>query len=384
MSFQTRKCPRCGYDNLGQALFCFRCGREMDVPEVVQGVVGVGKLIDGALRFIKERGFDTLEPGQVERLREARTKVRPNNLNGEPLTCLHCGTLNDPHAEVCIKCKAPLVVPDDDFNLVARVSARTSIGQVRKNNEDNVSIWASEGVVLALIADGMGGAAAGEEASRLAVEAVQADFLGAVTDAQHLQVLSEAELEKRLSKAVQDANRAVIERAETDPTLKGMGTTSTLAVIRGNRAVIAHVGDSRAYLIDGRDHAIMQVTNDHSFVQALVASGHITPEQAEDHPMRNVLYRVLGQSLDLEVDVYICSVKAADRLVLCSDGLTKHLHSEDIARIVTATNNPDEATLDLIELANDRGGEDNISVVVVMMEEALSDIDDPDRTIIRI
>src|SRR5690242_15831933 len=94
---------------------------------------------------------------------------------GEKLTCLKCGSLNEPRAEVCVTCGTTLIIPDPDFNLIARVSARTSVGQVRKNNEDNLHLWASEGVILALVADGMGGAAAGEEASRLAVEAVQQD-----------------------------------------------------------------------------------------------------------------------------------------------------------------------------------------------------------------
>ncbi len=366
---QMRKCPRCGHENVPRAVFCFQCGRNLDDPPLVRGLHGTGKLVEDALKFIKERGH-TLEPSLVERLREARAKLPPEDLNGQPMTCLRCGTLNTPKAQFCSGCGAPLVVPDTDFNLVAISGARTSVGQVRDNNEDNVNLWALDGVLLALVADGMGGAAAGEEASRLAVEAIQADFLGETRGSEELLILSEQELSTRLVEAIRDANRAVVERAQTDPNWKGMGTTSTLVMIRGNRAIIAHVGDSRAYLIDGQEGWINQVTDDHSFVQALVASGHITPDQARNHPMGNILYRALGQSLDLEVDVYTRYLKAGDRIVMCSDGLTRHLQPSDISEIVMRTNQPDEATLDLIELANSRGGEDNVSVIVIMMETA--------------
>ena len=364
---QTRKCPRCGHDNVARALFCFQCGRNLDEAPMVRGLHGTGKLVDDALRFIKDRGH-TLEPSLVERLKEARAKLPPEDLNGEPLTCLRCGTLNSPTARFCTGCGAQLVVPDADFNLLALSSARSDVGQVRTNNEDKVNLWAIEGIVLALVADGMGGAAAGEEASRLTVEAIQADFLGEPRGSQDLQVLSESDLRSRLTDSVLDANKAVIDRSDHEPSLKGMGTTSTLALIRGNRALIAHVGDSRAYLIDGQEGWINQVTDDHSFVQALVASGHITPEQAKIHPMGSVLYRALGQSLDLEVDVYTRYLKAGDRLVLCSDGLTRHLSPTEIAEIVRKNEKPEQSTQDLIALANSRGGEDNISVIVIMMQ----------------
>jgi len=366
---QMRKCPRCDHDNVPHAVFCFQCGRNLDDPPIVNGLHGTGKLVEDALKFIKERGH-TLEPSLVERLREARAKLPPEDLNGEPLTCLRCGTLNNANAQFCVNCGAPLVIPDPDFNLLPVSSARTNVGQVRDHNEDNVGLWALEGILLALVADGMGGAAAGEVASRLTVEAIQADFLGEPRGSQDLQILSESELSARMTEAVREANKAIVVQAEGNPSLKGMGTTSTLALIRGNRAIVAHVGDSRAYLIDGQEGWINQVTDDHSFVQALVASGHITPEQARQHPMGNVLYRALGQTFDLDVDIYTRYLKAGDRLVICSDGLTKHLLPADIAEIVLKKEQPDQATLDLIELANKRGGEDNISVIVILMKNA--------------
>src|SRR5258708_17553717 len=382
---QWRKCPRCGHDNVSQALFCYLCGRDLEDPGIVHGVHGTGKLVEDALQFIKDRGH-TLEPSLVERLKEARAKLPPEELNGEPLTCLRCGTLNSPDARSCTGCGAPLVVPDTDFNLLAVGSARTNVGQVRENNEDKVSLWGLDGVILAIVADGMGGAAAAEVDSRLTVDAVQADLLGASRGSDNLPALSETDLSSRLVDAIHDANKAVVQRAQDEPTLKGMGTTSTLALIRGNRAMIAHVGDSRAYIVDGKEGWINQVTDDHSFVQALVASGHITPEQAKQHPMGNVLYRALGQSLELEVDIYTRYLKAGDRLVICSDGLTRHLQPADIAKIVLENEDPQEATQGLIELANSRGGEDNVSAVVIMMQavegEPSAPTPNPDETLL--
>ncbi len=290
-------------------------------------------------------------------------------LSGEPLICLHCGASNTSDATNCQKCRTPLIVPDEDFNLLARPSARTSVGQVRHNNEDSLHLWGSNGILVALIADGMGGAAAGEIASGIVVETVNATFAGR----DNLHLLSERDLSANLAQAVRDANRAVIERTQRDPSLKGMGTTTTLALIRANRALFAHVGDSRAYHIDSKARQITQVTHDHSFVQALVASGHITQEQAQHHPMGNVLYRALGQSPDLEVDSYSQYLFAGDRLVICSDGLTRHVTPDDILQITLNEANPNIASKKLIELANKRGGEDNVSAIVIKIAEASTD-----------
>jgi len=367
----NRKCPRCGHENVGRALFCFHCGRDLSAAGIVEGTRGTGKLVSEALRFMQEHGTA---------MKDVHTKAPPAGVEGQPLICLHCGALNRPDATRCSNCSHNLIIPDEDFNLVFRSSARTSVGEVRNNNEDNLSLWATDGILLALVADGMGGAAAGEEASRLAVEAVQADFLSETRGSDQLHVLSEMELGKRLVEAIKDANRAVIEKAQSDFSYKGMGTTSTLAMVRANRAIVAHVGDSRCYHVDPAGK-VTQVTVDHSFVQALVASGHITEDQARSHPMGNVLYRALGQSTDLDVDVYTRFLHAGDRLVLCSDGLTRHLLPEDIGKIVSSEPNPHDATLRLIELANQRGGEDNISVIVIKLVQANLDDTVPLRPI---
>lgn len=329
----------------------------------MEGTRGTGKLVADAMRFMNEKGAG---------LKDMRIKAVPSGLEGQPLTCLFCGTLNRPDSSRCIECARPLIIADEDFNIITRSSARTSIGEVRSNNEDSLSLWGVDGILIGLVADGMGGAAAGEEASRLAVEAVQADFMGEPRGSTQLHILSEIELGKRMVEAVKDANRAVMDKAQAEPTLRGMGTTSTLVMVRGNRAIVAHVGDSRCYHVDNAGR-ITQVTVDHSFVQALVASGHITEDQARTHPMGNVLYRALGQSHDMDVDMYTRFLRAGDRLVVCSDGLTRHLLSDEIARVIIDEPNPHSATLRLIELANKRGGEDNISVIVIKVVEATTD-----------
>lgn len=287
------------------------------------------------------------------------------NLN-EPIHCLHCGAQNAPELRACHACNTPLLNADPESGLLAQVGAATSIGRVRKNNEDSVQVWATEGVILALVADGMGGAAAGEEASRLVVEHVQGVFVGTPADSDKLHVLSETDLEDRLMNALQEANRAVVERSQSDINYRGMGTTSTLALIRGNRLFVAHVGDSRAYIVDRNSQEARQVTSDHTYVQALIASGYLEPDQANNHPMGNVLYRALGQGLDLDVDLYPPeTLKAGDHLLLCSDGLTKHMTPAESAAIIVAAESPLDAAQRLISTANERGGEDNISVVVV-------------------
>lgn len=249
-----------------------------------------------------------------------------------------------------------------------RGSARTNTGKVRDNNEDNVHFWTSKDyIALAVVADGMGGAVAGEEASRIAIESIQEGLTHKEPDTFY-ETLSAEHLTDNLKHVIREANLNIVDLASAQPELKGMGTTVTLAFIRDSQVVIGHVGDSRAYLVDGADGHIEQITSDHSFVQALVAAGHITEEEAEDHPMKNVLYRALGQARDVEVDVYYHQLHPGDRLVLCSDGLTLHVKPHEIAEMALAEDEPSESSQNLIDLANERGGRDNVSVIVVKAE----------------
>lgn len=266
-----------------------------------------------------------------------------------------------------------------------RSSACTHTGRVRENNEDSIHIWAqNDHIVVATVADGMGGAVAGEEASRIVVEAIN-DGLVSIDEnyPNAYEDLEDDDVISRLKSAIRSGNSNIINYAIKHPELKGMGTTVTMAFMRGTQAIIGHVGDSRAYLVDGADGHVMQITADHSFVQALVAAGHITEEQAEDHPMRNVLYRALGQTHDIEVDIYYERMRPYDRLVLCSDGLTLHVKPHEIGQITVDYDDPEKATQQLVDLANHRGGKDNVSVIVIkaeMVDEADLTEDDRNRT----
>lgn len=367
---ETQVCPNCGHENLARAIFCFQCGAKLDEPPVVRGIHRHQEHLEDAMRYLHGRE-EALAPDLVHKLYEVRGKLPPP-IDGEPLTCLSCGTLNRPQARFCVGCGASLTLPDDSEAavLVPRAAARSDVGRIRENNEDRVGLWARRGVLLALVADGMGGAAAGEEASRLAMEAIQADFLGAARGSELLNELSDEEIAEKLRIAVRRANRAVIHRTSEHPEYQGMGTTITLACVRDSRATLVHVGDSRAYLVKGREGWINQITDDHSFVEALLAAGHITREQAAIHPMRNVLYRALGQFDDTDADVYTRRLEEGDRLILCTDGLTRNVSAEEIAEIARRSDEPDTIAQELLDLANTRGGQDNISVIVMVMERA--------------
>ncbi|MEO8398142.1 MAG: Stp1/IreP family PP2C-type Ser/Thr phosphatase [Chloroflexota bacterium] len=261
-----------------------------------------------------------------------------------------------------------------DHGIRLRSSARTSVGQVRENNEDNIRLWTDDQYIVAVVADGMGGAVAGEEASRIAVETLQQGKFLQPPDDSPLQ-LTDDQAVTWLCDTVRSANINIVHKAANNPELRGMGTTMTLAYVRSSRAIIAHVGDSRAYLVDGRTKRITQITADHSFVEALVAAGHLTHEQAEEHPMRNVLYRALGQNEEVDVDVYEAHLRPGDRIVMCSDGLTRHVKPNEIAAIVVEEDDPEVASQRLIDLANERGGEDNVSAIIVSLDGVESDED---------
>lgn len=254
-----------------------------------------------------------------------------------------------------------------------RCSARTNQGRVRQNNEDSIDLWVNQRLAIAIIADGMGGAVAGEEASRIAVETVRGDLL----DGRRLEYLTEDDVAEMLEDSVQRANLNIVEQQQEMPELKGMGTTLTMAFARETQITLAHVGDSRAYHVINSDRAIRQITNDHSFVQALIEAGHITPDQAAHHPMKNVLYRALGQGYDIDVDIIRdVQVSIGDRLVLCSDGLTLHVEADEIAEIAMQEDDPHAASDKLINLALERGGKDNVSVIVMLIETDENPLED--------
>ena len=229
-----------------------------------------------------------------------------------------------------------------------RASFLTDVGRVRERNED--ACFAGQHVFA--VADGLGGHQAGEVASDLALSSVRA-----------LDQADPRSAAKGIADAVRKGNRAVHDRAESDESLQGMGTTMTAVVISGDTAFIAHVGDSRCYLIRGG--TITQLSRDHTLVARMVSEGRLTPEQAEAHPQRSVLTRALGADKDVDVDESRITVMDGDRLLLCSDGLTGMLSDEEIREYVAGGSDLDEICRRLIDAANERGGLDNITVVLI-------------------
>ncbi|MFI2295007.1 Stp1/IreP family PP2C-type Ser/Thr phosphatase [Isoptericola sp. NPDC019571] len=241
------------------------------------------------------------------------------------------------------------------MTLTLRYAARSDVGLVRSNNQDS----AYAGPHLLAVADGMGGHAGGDVASRLAIAA-----LAPLDRTEHGPEEALTDLEHTVERARQDLVRV----SDADPELVGMGTTVTALLHTGTTLVMAHLGDSRAYLL--RDGRLTQVTVDHTFVQHLVDTGRISPEEAEHHPQRNVVMRVLGDfDVDLTPDMSVREARAGDRWLLCSDGLSGFVSPEQITEVLTETAAPDEAADLLITLSMTAGSTDNITVVVADVVE---------------
>lgn len=222
----------------------------------------------------------------------------------------------------------------------------THQGMVRDQNEDSVypgTSGESEGEVLVIVADGMGGHVAGEVASRIAINTA-------------------ASTEVDVSDRVAAANRAIREEVARDPQLEGMGTTMTLLRIVDDVATIGHIGDSRAYLM--RDGELKQLTEDHTVAAEYVAQGQLSAEEAATHPQRHMLLRTLGLTRFVNVDEVNVDMSPGDRVLLCSDGLTEMVSDQKISAAL-AGGTPDEVVWELVEMANDAGGVDNITVAVV-------------------
>jgi protein phosphatase len=230
-------------------------------------------------------------------------------------------------------------------------SARTDTGRRRRRNEDALVCEPP----LFAVADGMGGAQAGEVASQLAAESVREQGQGGLA------------APEQVIELIRAANRRVYSYSSENASARGMGTTMTVAMVAGDGVVIGHVGDSRAYLL--RDDKLTQLTQDHSLVAELIRSGRLSPEEAETHPQRSVITRALGTDPEVEVDLFSLAAKDRDLFLLCSDGLTSMVADEEMERLlVDSRDDLDAATRELIEAANQAGGEDNISVVLFELE----------------
>jgi len=234
--------------------------------------------------------------------------------------------------------------------IALRYAARSDVGLVRSNNQDS----AYAGPHLLVVADGMGGHAGGDVASSVAIAA-----LAPLDGESHGPDDALDELER----ALEEAREEIISRSESNPELAGMGTTVTAILRAGNKLAMVHLGDSRGYLL--RDGVLTQVTTDHTFVQHLVNTGKITPEEAETHPQRSVVMRVLGDfDVDIAPDLSVREARAGDRWLLCSDGLSGFVSGETIARTLYELPDVDTCAERLVQLALRAGGGDNVTVVV--------------------
>ena len=247
----------------------------------------------------------------------------------------------------------------------------TSVGRVRVNNEDCFRIV--EPLNLFVLSDGMGGEAHGEIASALAVETIVKHCMAPASSEDKDATLifgdmpmAWSEKTRRLSNAVHLANKNIHESAQKNPEQRGMGATVTAVWIDDARLSLAHVGDSRAYLL--RSGALQQLTNDHSLVAEQVRRGILTPAEAERSEMQSVLLRALGAHPEIEVDAEEHPLFGRDVLLLCSDGLTRMVTEPEIAGSLQAEPDPNKAAERLVHLANDQGGADNITVVVVRVD----------------
>ena len=242
--------------------------------------------------------------------------------------------------------------------MIGRRAGLSHPGRRRRRNEDAFVVAPP----LFAVADGMGGAKAGEIASRLAAAAVREEE-GERVDVGEL---------------IREANRRVWERARDDASAAGMGTTMTVALVEGEQVTIGHVGDSRAYRL--RDHVLEQLTEDHSLVAELVRSGRLSPEEAESHPQRSVITRALGTAADVDVDTFTVEVQPGDVFLLCSDGLTTMVDDDRIVNVVEENRyDLERAAKQLISDANRSGGEDNVTVVFFEIAEEGAEAGDTAR-----
>jgi len=248
----------------------------------------------------------------------------------------------------------------------------TDVGRKRKHNEDAYALDVNEG--LFIVADGMGGHAAGEVAAKITVETI-GEFIAATRQKEEATwpFRYDHQLEfnsNRLAIAIEKANERVMAAVAAQPWLKGMGTTVVAGLLNEKTLSLAHVGDSRAYLY--RDGTLTRLTDDHSWVHEQVEAGILTEEEAKSHPLKNVVTRALGGGPSVSPDLQELSFRPGDEFIFCSDGLTTMLSDEDIHDTAEKEREPQSLCRRLVDSANERGGVDNITVVVVRVPDSAS------------
>jgi serine/threonine protein phosphatase PrpC len=286
---------------------------------------------------------------------------------------------------------------DSSLAVVVDSYGLSDVGLVRTNNEDSflIATPTSElanqnpaelnGIIpqngaMFIVADGMGGAQAGEVASRMAVETVGRNFINAL---KKQAVLDQQSLIAALTQTIREANELIFQQGQKNTELNGMGTTLTAATVLGGTILFAQLGDSRAYL--ARKGVISQMTKDQSLVAQMVAAGSLTPEEAKTHPKRNVILQALGIQSQVDVAITLAELRRGDQIVICSDGLSGKVDAEEIKEFLEKFE-PKAACQGLVRMARERGGEDNITVIVArfngdgLSEPSLEDVTDSPNT----
>jgi serine/threonine protein phosphatase PrpC len=254
------------------------------------------------------------------------------------------------------------------MTLAVEVAGKTDIGCVRTNNEDNFGYDSRYGIFV--VCDGMGGQAAGEVASKMAVDILLKYFRDAGPNGHHANgwpAQAPSADAQSLEGAIQLANRTIHEAGVGQMGRLGMGSTIVAALVRGHSLAIGHVGDSRIYLV--RQGLMQQLTQDHSLVMEQVRLGYITQEQAEKSDLQNVILRALGADMEVEADVEDLVAMPGDTLLMTSDGLTRHVRDEEILNIINRCSSLEEACSGLIQAAKERGGDDNITCLLLRVVE---------------
>ncbi|MCY6356730.1 Stp1/IreP family PP2C-type Ser/Thr phosphatase [Clostridium sp. ZS2-4] len=246
-----------------------------------------------------------------------------------------------------------------DFNKIYEVSSSVGYlsdrGNIREINEDYLDFYEDDNVQVYVIADGMGGHNAGDVASKTAVDSC-------INYIKSLEKIHEDDLEKVLRDAVAYANGIIYEKSKVSENLNGMGTTITVCLIKQNEVAIANVGDSSCFSIDNR--GIEKITKDHSLVQELIDDGSITEQEALRHPNKNIITRALGTRKTVDIDIFQRKKYEIQKIILCTDGLTNEVNKNEMYDIILKNNNKESCKM-LVQAAKNKGGRDNISVIVV-------------------
>jgi serine/threonine protein phosphatase PrpC len=254
-----------------------------------------------------------------------------------------------------------------------KIGMITDVGKVRTIDEDSILVAdlsfginsESEKFLLLAVADGMGGHAKGEEASKIALNTLTKTIIP--------ELFGDTSFTELLENGIKNANQEILDYTTKNPESSGMGTTTVCALVKGNDIHLVNVGDSRAYVISNDE--IRRVTKDHSYVQALIDEGKITEEEAREHPQKNVITKAVGIMESVEPDTMKLTLDNDESLLLCCDGVIAHLNDEDIHKIICNASNPQNACQQIVDLANERGGTDNISLIILSSnnEDMISD-----------